>query len=138
MTEDEATDVDGEENEPREVFGSVITHSAGSARLILFSSNDFLGDEIIQISGAATGTSYVTPYQLVANAIDWSLDDPALLSIRARGQFNRTLPPVSEATQLALEYGNYLVALLLIGLIALFQSRRRQSRQRAYNQILNG
>lgn len=135
---DGTDDPSGAEAVREDVITSVITHSADSARLILFASNDFLSDEIMQISGASSGTSYVTPYQLVANAVDWSLDDPALLSIRARGQFNRTLPPVSEATQLTLEYGNYLAALLLIGLVALYQTRRRRAQQRRFNEILNG
>ncbi len=124
------------EDEP--VFSSVINRSVGSARLILLASNDFLSDDIAQISASASGSSYLTPFQMMANAVDWSLDDPTLVSIRARGQFNRTLPPVSEGVQRALEYANYVAALLLIGGIALWQNRRRYARARNYQRILEG
>jgi ABC-2 type transport system permease protein len=135
-TENPGEEEQAGENPQNPLYGSVIRRSPDSARLMLFGSNDFLSDDIMQISGSATGTNYLTPLQMIANAVDWSLDDPALVSIRARGHFNRTLPPIDGATQLALEYANYAAALLLIGAMALWQGRRRRTRVRAYREIL--
>ena len=44
--------------------------------------------------------------------MDWSLEDAGLLSIRSRGNFNRTLPTLEHGTQLFWEYLNYGLALL--------------------------
>ena len=66
------------------------------------------------VSGAASGVQDIAALQLVANALDWALDDAALTSIRARGQFNRTLLPMAEGSQQFWEYLNYGLALLLL------------------------
>ena len=115
---------------------SVIERSPESARIILFASNDFLQDQMIQLAGSAAGSEYLNSLQLLANAVDWSLEDAGLLGIRARGHFNRTLPPMEHGTQLFWEYLNYaLAAAALVG-IALLQRRRKRARQVAYMQLL--
>ncbi len=96
---------------------SVIEHSTESARLMVFASNDFLRDQITQMAGSATGTAYLAPFQLMANAVDVALDDTGLLSIRSRGQFNRTLPPMDNSAQKFWEYLNYALAAFVIALI---------------------
>ncbi len=93
---------------------SVIERSPESARLIVFGSNDFLRDQITQLSGSANGTQYLAPYQLVANAVDVALDDTGLLNIRSRGQFNRTLPPMDDGARQFWEILNYVLATLAI------------------------
>ncbi len=97
-----------------ESIDTVIERSPESARLIVFGSNDFLKDQITQMAGAANGTAYLTPYQLVTNAVDVALDDTGLLSIRSRGQFNRTLPPMEHSTRQFWEILNYALAALAI------------------------
>ena len=78
------------------VIGSIIDKSPESARLFVFGSNTFLSDQTLGMIGSAEGTVYGNSLQLIANAVDWSLEDPTLLAIRSRGHFNRTLPPLEE------------------------------------------
>ena len=111
-----------EETDPTlsESIDNVIEHSPESARLIVFGSNDFLRDQITQMAGAATGTAYLAPFQLVTNAVDVALDDTGLLAIRSRGQFNRTLPPMEDRTRQFWEFLNYALAALAIACVYLF------------------
>lgn len=128
---DETTDENTEEESaPR--ISSVIEHSPESARIILFSSNDFLRDRVIQMVGSVGGTDYLSTLQLAANTIDWSLEDEGLLSIRSRGQFNRTLPPMEQGTQMFWEYLNYLLAAIALALVAGVQIQRKKSREKQY------
>ena len=114
----------------------VIERSPESARIILFSSNDFLQDQMIQLAGSAAGSEYLSSLQLVANAVDWSLEDAGLLGIRSRSHFNRTLPPMEHGTQLFWEYLNYVLAAAALVGIALLQRRRKRARQAAFLQLL--
>jgi ABC-2 type transport system permease protein len=118
------------------VISSVITRSPESARLIVLASNDFLQDQVLQLLGTASNTEYLNPLQLVANSIDWSLEDAGLLSIRGRGHFNRTLPPMERDTQILWETLNYVLAALAIGLIALLQRRIQRARAARWQQLL--
>ena len=109
---------------------SVIERSPQSARIILLSSNDFLSDQVLQLAGSVGRGEYLNTLQLLANSIDWSLEDAGLLSIRARGNFNRTLRPLEYRSQLFWEYLNYLLAAVALGLVALVQRQRKKTRQR--------
>jgi ABC-2 type transport system permease protein len=115
----------------------VIERSPESARIILVGSSSFLSDELLEVISAVDRTQYATPMRFAENLIDWSLEDRSLLALRSRGgQFSRTLPPMSEASQMAWEYANY--ALALLGLLAIYLFRRfaRRSAQRRYLDIL--
>ncbi len=114
----------------------VIEHSPESARIILFASNDFLTDQVIRIAGSASRSEYLNSPQLIANTLDWALEDASLLSIRARGHFNRTLPPMEHDQQLFWEYGNYALAAAALGLIAWLQRARRGARHREFLRLL--
>jgi ABC-2 type transport system permease protein len=128
---------DAEESVPSPaVVSGVIARSPESARIILFASNDFLRDEVIQFAGSASGSEYLNTLQLMANTVDWSLEDAGLLSIRARSHFNRTLPPMEHGRQLFWEYLNYVLAAVGLGLVALLQRRRKKARQQQYLQLL--
>lgn len=127
-----ATAAEDVEPEPG-VVTSVIERSPESARLMVFASNEFAKDQMLQMAGSAGGTMYLAPMQIMANAIDWSLEDTGLMQIRGRGQFNRTLPPMQKGTQMFWEYSNYALAALAILAIAFIYrlaSGARQSRQR--------
>ncbi|MEZ5528614.1 MAG: Gldg family protein [Porticoccaceae bacterium] len=125
----------GEEaNKP--TISSVIEHSPESARIILYSSNDFLRDQTMTMANSAAGSEYLNPIQMMANTVDWGLEDSSLLSIRVRGHFNRTLPPMEHDSQVFWEYLNYALAVIAIGIIALLQRRRKKSRQQHYLQVL--
>ena len=112
--------------------GSVIRHAPDSARIILFSSNDFVQDQVLQLTGGVSQTAYLNSLQLLVNAIDWSLEDRALMSIRSRGNFNRTLPPMEHSEQLFWEFGNYILAFAMLVGIALWGRQGRRRKQRYY------
>ncbi len=124
---------EGQEEEQAEFnVSGIIKKSSSSARIILIASNDFLNDRILQMASSSSGSDYLNTRQLVANAVEWSLEDRGLLSIRARGQFNRTLPPMEQDSRLFLEYFNYFLALLAIGVIALVYRQMQLKKQRRY------
>ena len=133
-----AEDEDTEEPDTLGVVSSVIERSPESARLFVFSSNSFLADQTLRMVGAADGTLYNNSVQMLVNAVDWSLEDRTLLGIRARGNFNRTLPQLDETEQSTLEYLNYGLALLGIGLVYLVHRRRMARRRTVYRDWLVG
>lgn len=115
---------------------SVIERSSTAARIILISSNDFLRDQIIQLISSAQRSEYLNSLQFVANAVDWSLADTHLLSIRSRGNFNRTLPPMERGSQMFWEYLNYGLAALALVVIAFIERHYRRRRAQRYQQMI--
>jgi gliding motility-associated transport system permease protein/gliding motility-associatede transport system auxiliary component len=118
------------------MVSSVIERSAESARIILFSSNDFLRDQVLRLAASSQQSEYLNTLQMSANAVDWSLEDSGLLSIRSRGHFNRTLPPMEQSTQVFWEYLNYGLAALLLLTVGFIQRVHSNRKQRFYAQIL--
>lgn len=108
---------------------AVIRRSPESARLILIGSSDFLRDDVLTLERSLSGAANLSGLQLVANAVDWSLEDSGLMSIRARGHFNRTLRPLPQTQQRLWEYGNY--ALAALSLLLLYWLRRLHEQRRA-------
>lgn len=133
-----ASGVPPEPQLPTEVISSVIDRSAESARLFVFGSNALVADQTLRMIGAAEGAAYSNTVQLMANVVDWSLEERSLLSIRSRGHFNRTLPPMEATAQARLEYLNY--AAIVFGVLAIWLFRRFQSgrSKRKYAQWLQG
>lgn len=129
------------ETEPGEeietVFTGVINHSPDSARLVVFASNDFLRDQVIQMTASAAGSNSMSPFQLMANTVDWSLEDTALMQIRSRGQFNRTLVPMDRGSRLFWEYLNYALAAIALCAVAFVYHRVSRSRKSRYQQLVN-
>ncbi len=119
------------------VISRVIDRSPGSARIILFASNSFLTDTAMELMSSVLHSQYLAPAQLVANAVDWSLEDRDLLSIRGRGHFARTLMPMDRKSRMFWEYLNYGLALVGLGLIWLFRRLARQRAMARYRQILS-
>jgi ABC-2 type transport system permease protein len=101
----------------------IIEKSPESSRIILFSSPSFISDQLLNMASRVMGTQYINPTQLVANAVDWSLEEQALLAIRGRAHFSRMLDPMNKDSQMFWEYLNY--ALGLLGLVAIWLLRRR-------------
>lgn len=113
------------------VIDQVLVHSPDSARIILLASSSFLADISLELASGASGSRYLNPLQLVANCIDWSLEDRELLSIRGRSHFARTLLPMSSQERAVWEYINYglaglgLLTLWGVHRLVLVRSRRR-------------
>ena len=127
---------EGEGAEPQLSIASVIERSPESARIILFSSNDFLSDQVMGLISGGQQREFLSNLQFAANAIDWSLEDSGLLAIRSRGHFNRTLNPSDRDTQALWEYGNYGLAVLAILVVALIERRYRSYRLRKQLTVL--
>ena len=78
------------------------------------------------------------PLELIANTVDWALEDEGLLGIRSLAHFNRSLPPMEKEQQLFWEYLNYGLAVLALVLIAAWQRRRQAVRRKQYLATLGG
>lgn len=114
-----------------DAVSTLIKHSPESARIVVFSSNDFLSDQVLQALVMATGTQYLGPIELFSNTLDWALQEEQLLDIRSRAHFNRTLPPMENQARLLIEAFNYATALLwllLLAAIAWLRSRIHRRR----------
>ena len=127
-----------EEARPRETRGvnKLLERSPGSARMIVFASNDFMDDQMLNAIITASGTQYLGPLELLMNTLDWALQDDTLLAIRSRAHFNRTLPPMERQKQALIEYTNYGLALLWLGLLAIAYWLRKLARRRHYRKSL--
>lgn len=119
--------------------GNLINRSPESARLLLVASNDFASDQVLSGVIAAAGTQYFGPLEFLMNTVDWALEDTTLMQIRSRAHFNRTLPPLEEAEQQQIEYGNYAIALLLLaalyGLWRVLRARQLSSLQQRLREV---
>lgn len=126
-------DEESAEEEEEDTLGTITTvieRSPESARLVVIGSSQFVSDTSIRLLSSASGSLYNNSLQFLANIVDWSVEDSSLMSIRGRGKFNRTMPPISENAQFAWELTIY--AISLIGILATFliawmlQRRRHQ------------
>jgi len=124
------------EPEPEPAISRLIDRSAESSRIILFASNTFLADEMLNLATSGLGTRYLNPVELIENAVDWSLEDRDLLEIRGRAQFSRTLNPQVHETQVFWEYLNYGLALLGLFLIWLIRWQINKRARLRYAAIL--
>ena len=114
------------------VIGAVISRSPESARLVVLGSSESFSDSLINMVSQTQGTLYSNTMQFAANVIDVSMEDSSLLSIRSRGHFNRTLPPLENAEQRSLEYVNYacaILGLLLVAVVSLVSRRVVRNRR---------
>ena len=124
------------EDQKNPMVSGVIEQSPESARIILFSSDTFLADEVIDLATQANGNRYFNTVQLMENAVDWSLEDRGLLGIRARARFARVLAPLKHSEQVFWEYLNYGLALLGLVLIYLLRRLWMKRRERHYADVL--
>lgn len=134
--ENPSTAGEGENSQSAQPINVVLKHSADSARLVVFSSTDMFSDQIVNMLGSVNGGNYLNSLQLVVNTVDWSLEDQGLLSIRARGHFNRTLEPMESGAQEFWEYLNYGLALLGLLILWLAMHYVNRSRNVRYQQWL--
>ncbi len=108
--------------------GNVIELSPERSRLIVLGSASFVSDFIADLSRQGLDAN-LGNMQLLQNLVDWCLEDIDLLEIRSRGTYARLLEPTSLGTRKALEWGNYIfaiVAVVVIGLVSL--GRRRKAK----------
>jgi ABC-2 type transport system permease protein len=94
-----------------------IESSPQSARLVVVGSSEFLNDAVLGLSQSLSPERYLNNLSFLLNAVDWSVEDEELLTIRTRGTQARLLRDLTREQQSFWEGLNYAVALL--GLIAI-------------------
>ena len=132
---DNASPSDEEEPTMEDMLGTVTTlveRSPESARLIVLGSASFVADQTVRLIGSADGTVHTASLELMANIVDWAVEDQSLLSIRGRGHFNRTLAPMEEPEQRTWEYANYGLAVLGLACVYGISWFRRTRKERMY------
>jgi ABC-2 type transport system permease protein len=106
-----------------------VAASPESARLVVVGSAEFIDDAVLQISQRLSADRYLNNLEFVQNAVDWSVEDEDLLTIRTRGTYARLLEPLEQHQQTMWEGMNYAVALVALGVIAGVWNFRRRSEQ---------
>lgn len=133
-----SNEAEGDTAEPaEEVISSVINRSTDSARLILIASNSFAEDRIAGVLSSISGNNYTAPFEFLTNAVEWSLEDEGLLSIRSRGHFNRTLPPLEDSEKLKWEYLNYGFSFFALLIVFFIRSLREKAKRNRYQSLLS-
>lgn len=110
------------------VLGTIET-SPESSRLVVIGSAEFLDDTIMDISRSLSEDRYLHNLQLLQNAVDWSVEDEDLLSIRSRGTYARLLEPMKKSEQSFWEGLNYALALLSVIAIGVVWNVRRRAEE---------
>jgi ABC-2 type transport system permease protein len=106
-----------------------IDKSPATARLVVIGSGDFINDTVFQISSQLDQNRYLNSLQFVQNAVDWSVEDLDLLSIRSRGSAQHLLEPMTQDKQSTWEFANYGFALLALVIIGIWWASRRRTEQ---------
>jgi ABC-2 type transport system permease protein len=102
-----------------------IEQSTGSARLIVVGGASFVDDFVFQLASQFSQDRSLNNFQFLQNAVDWSVEDLDLLSIRARGTSTHLLLPLESDQQTRWEVANYIIALLFLALIYIYYRQRR-------------
>ena len=124
-----AADAGEGETAPDEPIPGTIEASPDTARLVVFSSGEFVDDTVFDISSRLTMDRYLNSLKLVQNAVAWATEDLDLLNIRSRGTYARVLNPMTESEQSLWEGTNYAIALLALIVIGVLWSARRRNEQ---------
>jgi ABC-2 type transport system permease protein len=110
-------------------LAGTIEVSPETARLVVIGSAEFIDDVILELSANIMGERYLNSLQLMQNAIDWSVEDLDLLSIRSRGTQAKVLKPMDEGEQSMWEGLNYAVALIALLATGVVWNMRRKNEQ---------
>ena len=109
------------------VASSTIKQSSDQARLIVFGSSGFIDDVPLQLSANLTQDYYLNNLLLMQNAVDWSVEDTDLLSIRSRGRATRVLVSLTDQQKTGWEVATYIISgLLLIAIYSYWQVQKRK------------
>ena len=95
---------------PAPLTSSLLESSPDTARLVVLGSGEFVDDVVLQLSSRLTQDRYLNNLQLMQNAVDWSVADLDLLSIRSRGTTSHVLNPMDQSEESRWEFFNYAIA----------------------------
>ncbi|MAT42695.1 MAG: ABC transporter permease [Anaerolineaceae bacterium] len=99
---------------------ATIEKSTENARIVVFGSTALVDDFALQLSNQLSQDYYVNNLRLIQNAVDWSVEDTDLLSIRSRGAAIRVLVPMENSQQLFWEISTYIIVILLLMAIFIY------------------
>jgi ABC-2 type transport system permease protein len=103
--------------------------SPESSRLVVIGSAEFIDDAVLELSRQLSMDRYLNNLQFMQNAVDWSVEDDDLLTIRSRGTYARLLKNLEKNQQSFWEGLNYaLVLLALVVIGGVWTLRRRRER----------
>jgi len=115
-----------EGTEPPEGMAPPLTEAVAEGRLLVVGSTEIASDIMLNLASQTGSEVHRGNLQLVQNAIDWAVEDTALLGIRSGGAFARVLVPLERSEARAIELGTAGVtgtlALVVLGVARL---RRR-------------
>lgn len=116
VTNPTATDPEErDENDPAAADTTWIEHSPPDTRIVVFGSSAFVSDDVLGLAQQLESDLAAANVQLVHNAVDWSLADTDLLSIRSRTAAPRAITLAPESRGL---YRTVNLVLALLGLLA--------------------
>ena len=121
----------------QQLASDIVERSSADGKIILIGSDIFLADSVIELATRATGSHYLNSMQLIENIMEWSFEEPGLLQLRGRGDYARTLLPLSREQQRLREYLNYAAAIAGVVLLYLVDRLLRRRRRRTYAKILD-
>jgi MYXO-CTERM domain-containing protein len=102
--------------DPTEAAASrLIEHSPPDTRIVVFGSSAFVSDDILGLAQQMRSDLASSNVELVHNAVDWSLADTDLMTIRSRNAASRALTVKTESRG---TWRNVNIAIALLGLIA--------------------
>ena len=122
-----ATPADATQPAPAPVTAATIESSPNTSRLVVIGSAEFVDDLVFQVSANLTQDRYLNSLQFMQNAVDWSVEDLDLLTIRSRGTQSRVLKPMATGEQSTWEVANYALALLALAVIGAVWTMRRRN-----------
>jgi len=135
-TGEDASDDGSEAPEVPEAPAPVLTRAPEGSKLVVLASNSFAADTALELASQGQGSYYTQPIALVQNALDYALEDGALLSLRGRSALNRTLLPLSPDAQKGWESLNYGAAILGLVAVALWRRARRRTQRARFTTLL--
>ncbi len=91
----------------------LIAHSPPDTRIVVFGSSAFVSDDVLGLAEQLGSDLATANVELVHNAVDWSLADTDLLSIRSRGAASHALTVDPDSRD---RWRNINLALALAGL----------------------
>jgi ABC-2 type transport system permease protein len=111
-----------------ERISDVVLESSPDTHLVVIGNAEFLSDFVARVLGPLDGGYFEQNLDYVRNVIDWVNLDSDLASIRARDSAPRKIVRLERDAELSIEIANYLVPLLVLGVVAGFRAWRRRAR----------
>ena len=107
--------------------GKVLEAGVADGRLLVVGSSELVSDLLLQVANQGGNEVHRGNLQLVNNALDWAVEDTALLSIRSAGAFARVLEPLDGDAAWLVELRTWLLTgALLAGVLTLSTVARRR------------